>query len=107
MTLWRHHQEGRRPSGPAGWYCAQDGARRFHSDGLVVSVLEMAAEFVISARSYSVSLLRMALRIHSASKATEGHTNARAKLLAETLMGLYWMMSGLWRYYLKPTRGAG
>ena len=72
---------------------------------LRVSVLEMAVEFVISARSCSFSLVRMAL--HRVSKATENEANARVKLLSETRMGLYWMLSGLWSYHLKPTGGGG
>ena len=60
---------------------------------LMVSVLEMAVKFVISACSSSVSLVRMDL--HRASKATEKETNARVTLLSEALMGLYWMLSGL------------
>ena len=41
------------------------------------------------------------------SKATENETKARAKLLSEALMGLYWMMSGLWSWDLKPAGGDG
>ena len=41
------------------------------------------------------------------SKATEKDTKVRVKLLSETLMGLYWMLSGLWSCYLKPTGGDG
>ena len=40
----------------------------------------------------SLSLVRMA---RPCSKATEKDTNARVKLLSETLMGLYWVLSGL------------
>ena len=40
-----------------------------------------------------MSLVRMAL--HRVSKATEKDTNVRVKLLSETLMVLYWMLSGL------------
>ena len=45
---------------------------------LMVSVLGMSVEFVISTRSCSVSLVRMAL--HRVSKAAENETNARVKL---------------------------
>ena len=41
------------------------------------------------------------------SKATENETESRVKLISETLMGLYWMLSGLWSCNLKPTRGDG
>ena len=41
----------------------------------------------------TLSLVRMALFM--VSKATENDTKARVKLLSETLMGLYWMLSGL------------
>ena len=60
---------------------------------LLLSVVEMPAEFMISTRSNSLSLVRMAL--FRVSKATENDTKARVKLLSETLMGLYWMLSGL------------
>ena len=60
---------------------------------LMLSVVEMSVEFVISAHSNSLSLVRMAL--FRLSKATENETKARVKLLYETLMGLYWMLSGL------------
>ena len=60
---------------------------------LMLSVVEMSVEFVISTCSNSLSLVRMAL--HRVSKATEKDTNVRVKLLSETLMGLYWMLSGL------------
>ena len=60
---------------------------------LMLSVVEMSLEFVISTCSSSVSLVRLAL--FRVSKATENDTNARVKLLSETLMGLYWMLSGL------------
>ena len=72
---------------------------------LVLSVVEMSVEFVMSTCSSSVSLVRMAL--FRVSKATENDTNVRIKLFSETLMGLYWMLSGLWSYYLKPTGGDG
>jgi len=35
------------------------------------------------------------MALHRVSKATENDTNVRVKLLSETLMGLYWMLSGL------------
>ena len=60
---------------------------------LMLSVVEMSVEFAISTCSNSLSLVRMAL--HRVSKATEKDTNVRVKLLSETLMGLYWMLSGL------------
>ena len=56
-------------------------------------MVEMHVEVLISTHSSSVSLVRMAL--FRMSKATENDTNARAKLLAETLMGVYRMLSGL------------
>ena len=60
---------------------------------LMLSVVEMSVESVISTRSNSVSLARMALcRV---SKATANDTKAKVTLLFETLMGLYWMQSGL------------
>ena len=60
---------------------------------LMLSVAEMAVEFVISTHSNSLSLVRMAL--FRVSKATENETKARFQLLSETLMGLYWTLSGL------------
>ena len=72
---------------------------------LPVVAMEMSVEFVISTRSNSPSLVRMAL--FRVSKATEKETKARAKLLSETLMGLYWILSGLWSWNLKPTGGGG
>ena len=60
---------------------------------LMLLVVEMSVEFVISTRANSLSLVRMAL--FRVSKATENDTNARVKLRSETLMGLYWMLSGL------------
>ena len=73
--------------------------------GLMLLLVEISLEFVISTRSTSVSLVRMALcRV---SNATGNDTNARVKLRSETLMGLYWMLSGLWSYYLTPTGGGG
>ena len=60
---------------------------------LVLPVVEMSVEFVLSTCSNSLSLVRMAL--FRVSKATENDTKARVKLLSETLMGLYWMLSGL------------
>ena len=60
---------------------------------LMLSVVEMSVEFVISTRSNSLSLVRMAL--FRVSKATENETKARVKLLSETLPGLYSMPSGL------------
>ena len=60
---------------------------------LMLSVVEMSVEFVLSACSNSLSLVRMAL--FRVSKATENDTKVRVKMLSETLMGLYWMLSGL------------
>ena len=60
---------------------------------IMLSVVEMSVEFVLSTCSNSLSLVRMAL--YRVSKATENDTNARVKLLSETLMGLYWILSGL------------
>ena len=60
---------------------------------LMLSVVEMSVEFVLSACSGSLSLVRMAL--FRVSKATEKDTKARVTLLSETLMGLCLMMSGL------------
>ena len=60
---------------------------------LMLSVVEMSIEFVISTCSSSLSLVRMAL--FRVSKATENETKARVKLFSETLMGLYWMLSGM------------
>ena len=60
---------------------------------LMLSVVDMSVEFVISARANSLSLVRMAL--FRVSKATEDDTKARVKIRSETLMGLYWMLSGL------------
>ena len=60
---------------------------------LMLSVVEMSVEFVVSTRSNSVSLVRVAL--FRVSKATENDKNARVELLSETLVGLYWMMSRL------------
>ena len=59
----------------------------------MLSVVEMAVEFVISTCARSLSLVRMAL--FRVSKATENDANARVKLLSGILMGLHWMMSGL------------
>ena len=59
----------------------------------MLPVVEITVEFVISTCPSSVSLVRMAL--FRVSKATENDTNARDKLLSETLMGLYWMLRGL------------
>ena len=56
---------------------------------LRVLVLEVDVEFVISTRSYSIRLVKMAL--HRVSRATENETNVRIKLLSGTLMGLSWM----------------
>ena len=74
---------------------------------LMLSVVEMSVEFVLSTCSNSLSLVRMAL--FRVSKATdhENDTKARVKLLSETLMGLYWMLSGLCSWNLKPTGGDG
>ena len=72
---------------------------------LLLSVVEMSVAFAISTFSSSVSLVRMSL--FRVSKATESDTNARAKLLSETLMGLYCVLRGLWSYYLEPTGGDG
>ena len=41
------------------------------------------------------------------SKATENDTKAIVKLLSETLMGLYWILSGLSSWNLKNTGGDG
>ena len=62
---------------------------------LMLSVVEipLSVEFVLSTCSNSLSLVRMAL--FRVSKATENDTKAKVKLLSETLMGLYWMLSGL------------
>ena len=57
----------------------------------MLSVVEMSVEFVVSTRSNSVSLVRVAL--FRVSKATENDKNARVELLSETLVGLYWMLS--------------
>ena len=59
----------------------------------MLSVVEMSVEFVISTGSNSLSLVRMAL--YRVSKATAKDMNVRVKRLSETLMGLYWMLSGL------------
>ena len=65
----------------------------------------MAVEFVLGARSNSAGLVRMALfRVRNA---TEGDVNARAALLSEARMGVYWTLSGLWSCHLKPTGGDG
>ena len=72
---------------------------------LMLSVVEMPVEFMLSACPNSLSLVRMAL--FRVSKATEDDTKARVKLLSETLMGLYWMLSGLCSWNLKPTGGDG
>ena len=53
---------------------------------LVLSVVKEAVDFVVSTRSSSVSLVRVAL--FKVSKATENDTSASAQLLSETLMGL-------------------
>jgi hypothetical protein len=58
-----------------------------------LSVVEMSVEFVLSTCSNSLSLVRMAL--FRVSKATENDAKVRVKMLSETLMGLYWMLSGL------------
>ena len=63
------------------------------SDVMMLSVVGMSVEFALGARSTSLSLVRMAL--FRVSKATENKTIAIGKLLSETPMGLYWMMSGL------------
>ena len=60
---------------------------------LMLSVVEMSVEFVLSTCSNSLSLVRTAL--FRVSKATEKDTKARVNLLSGTLMGLYWMLSGL------------
>ena len=60
---------------------------------LMLSVVEMSVEFVLSTCANSLSLVRMAL--YRVSKATEKDMNVRVKILSETLMGLYWMLSGL------------
>ena len=60
---------------------------------LLLPVVEMSAEFVLRTCSNSLSLVRMAL--FRVSKATENDTKARPTLLSATLMGLYWMLSGL------------
>ena len=60
---------------------------------LMLSVVEMSVECVVSTCSNSLSLVRMAL--FRVSNAPENETNARVKLLSETLMGLYWMLSGM------------
>ena len=57
---------------------------------LMLPVVEMS---VLSTCSNSLRLVRMAL--FRVSNATENDTKARVKLLSETLMGLYWMLSGL------------
>ena len=72
---------------------------------LMLSVVVMSVEVVISTRANSLSLVVMAL--FRVSKATENDTNSRAKLLSEALMGLYWMLFGLWSCDLKPTGGDG
>ena len=74
---------------------------------LMLSVVEMSVEFVISTSTCanSLSLVRMAL--FTVSKATEGDAKARVKIPSETLMGLYWMLRGLWGCNLKPTGGDG
>ena len=59
----------------------------------MLSVVEMCVEFEISTHYNSLSLVRMAL--FRVNKATENEPKARVKLLSETLMGLYWMLSGL------------
>ena len=59
----------------------------------VVARGSSGVEFVVSTCSNSLSLVRMAL--FRVSRATDNETNARFKLLSETLMGLYWMLSGL------------
>ena len=53
----------------------------------------MSVEFVLSTCSNSLSLVRMAL--FRVSKTTENDAKVRVKMLSETLMGLYWMLSGL------------
>ena len=60
---------------------------------LMLSVVEMSVEFVLSTCSNSLSLVRMAL--YGVSNATEKDRNVRVKIVSETLMGLYWMLSGL------------
>ena len=60
---------------------------------LMLSVVEMPVEFVISTCASSLSFVRMAL--FRVSKATANDTKGRGKILAETLMGLYWVLSGL------------
>ena len=72
---------------------------------LVVSLVEVSVEFVLSARSSAVSLVRMAL--HRVSKATENEANVRIQLFFGTLMDLYLMPSGLRSYHRKPTGGDG
>ena len=65
----------------------------FTPRGLMLSVVEMSVEFVISTRSDSLSLVRMAL--FRVSKATENETKAGVTSLSEALMGLYLSVSGL------------
>ena len=64
---------------------------------LMVSVMDnlMSVEFVLSTRSYSASLVRMAP--HRVSNAIENETNVRLTLFARTLvmMVLYRMLSRL------------
>ena len=60
---------------------------------LMLSVVETSVEFVISTHSTSLSWVRMVL--FKVSKSSANETKARAKLLSETLMGLYWMLSGM------------
>ena len=60
---------------------------------LMLSVVEMSVEFVISTRADSLSLVWRAL--FRVSKVTANDKKARVKILSETLMGLYWMLSGL------------
>ena len=72
---------------------------------LMLLVVEISMEFVISTCANSLSLVRMAL--FRVSKATENDTKARVTLLSETLIGLYWMLSGLWSCNLKPAGRSG
>ena len=60
---------------------------------LMLSVVELSVECVIVTLANSLSLVRMAL--FRVSKATENDTKVRVKILSETLMGLYWMLSWL------------
>ena len=72
---------------------------------LMLPVMEMSVEFVISTRAHSPGLVRIAL--FRVSKATENDTKVGVKMPSEALMGLYWMLGGLWGCNLKPTGGDG